>query len=171
MAAQVSERQQPGQAAATTPQEAFIEILNNMDKQRRGGFVVLARHSTSLHAVQGWCLEQSWNHEVLAARYRIGSGPVLGTALAALMTDLDYLVSQDPRDVKLLGRGDKPNLLIRTRGGHDGRAVLTKLKDARQRQRLKEMLGWLHGPQGTLDGPQVEFVLELLAQTVASEVG
>jgi len=81
-----------------SPREAFIAILNNQAKShtseagpvRTRGFVVLARNTDSLQAVQEWCAEQTWN-ECVAARYRIRSRPVFGTLFAALSDDVTEL--------------------------------------------------------------------------------
>jgi hypothetical protein len=82
----------------SSPQEAFIAILNNAAKGqatpsgpvRSRGFVVLGRNTESLQDVQEWCLQQSWN-DCLAARYRIRSKPVFGTLFAALSDDSERL--------------------------------------------------------------------------------
>src|SRR5207245_7530789 len=82
----------------SSPREAFLAILTNRGKAqtppvgpvRTRGFVVLARNTDSLQAVQEWCSDQTWN-DCLAARYRINSRPVFGTLLAALNDDSEQL--------------------------------------------------------------------------------
>jgi hypothetical protein len=76
------------------PQEKFVAILNNAAKGQKTprepvrdrGFVVLARNTESLQAVQRWCLLQSWN-DCLTARYRIKPEHVFGTLFIAFSDD------------------------------------------------------------------------------------
>jgi hypothetical protein len=100
----------------SSPQEAFVAVLNNIGKGQRQprwpvrdrGFVVLVRNTVSLQAVQGWCLQQSWN-DCLAARYRITKpAPIFGTLFAALSDD-----SSDIQDGGLSGRKPHGSVLFR----------------------------------------------------------
>ncbi|MGH7494184.1 MAG: KAP family P-loop NTPase fold protein [bacterium] len=77
--------------------DRFLAILNNRGKLkksgdqpvRRNGFVVLARGGDSLKSLQSLCFDtrQSYN-SCLTARYRLQSGTVFGTLLAAFVNDL-----------------------------------------------------------------------------------
>jgi KAP family P-loop domain len=107
-----------------SPQEAFVGILGNTAKDHKGpsgrpvrerGFVVLARNTQSLQAVQAWCLQQSWN-DCLAARYRIESGPVFGTLFAALSDDSRQMAAEgSPSPGK--GPNRRGSVLFRPDGG------------------------------------------------------
>jgi hypothetical protein len=87
-----------------SPREAFVGILSNAAKRmtsaseatsrdslvRSRGFVVVCRNTTSLQAVQQWCIQQAQT-DCLAVRYRIKKEPVFGTLLAALSDDSERL--------------------------------------------------------------------------------
>src|SRR5215203_1199400 len=84
--------------APDNPAKPFIDILNNRGKRetgrkdlliRRQGFAVLARDGLDLWPLQALCdkKHQRYN-DCLTARYRLRSGAIFGTLLAAFLIDL-----------------------------------------------------------------------------------
>lgn len=76
---------------------SFLHILNNMDKEREKGFVVVVRKPQSLQVLQALCLDpsQTWN-KCLTARYGLESAPVFASLLLAFVGDLQRI--KDGRD-------------------------------------------------------------------------
>src|SRR5215217_278201 len=83
------------EAPETGYRAAFLEILNG--SARRHGFMVVAQETQSLQSLQGLCVDPEQEKTCLTARYRLGTGPVLGTLFAAFATDLQRLFRQDTR--------------------------------------------------------------------------
>jgi KAP family P-loop domain len=75
--------------------DAFLRLLNNREKARRGGFAVVVKAPQSLQTLQALCLQQSWN-QCLTARYRLQGEPVFGTLLAAFLSDLSLWQNDKP---------------------------------------------------------------------------
>jgi KAP family P-loop domain len=83
----------------SSPDEAFLNLLANREKQSRAagpvrshGFVVVSPASSSLQPLQRLCFDkrQTFN-TCLTARYRLGVGPVFGTLFSAFAEDLRAL--------------------------------------------------------------------------------
>jgi hypothetical protein len=156
----------------SSPQEAFIAILNNAAKGktspsapvRTRGFVVLGRNTESLQDVQEWCLEQSWN-DCLAARYRIRSKPVFGTLFAALSDDSERLhlarFATSPSDPKTHG-----SILFSPTGEW---AKVIEAGFFEDPTMTSSVAGYVRGKQGKLS--QVELLLRFLSHEFALPVG
>lgn len=156
-------------AERTSQRDRFVSILNNKQKDARlhldrrvrtRGFVVLARKTQHLDAVQQWCVEQVWNHECVALRYRIQDGPVLGTLLAAALRDL--------RAMQRRGVSSRDDLSgsVRTRTeASDGQPRLAGPDGHDEIARL------VADKEGTLAGAHVAALLEDLEQIAAYAVG
>ena len=87
--------QQKGAPSGEGWADAFLRLLNNREKARRGGFAVVVKAPQSLQTLQALCLQQSWN-QCLTARYRLQGEPVFGTLLAAFLSDLSLWQNDKP---------------------------------------------------------------------------
>jgi hypothetical protein len=92
--------QEPAAAGEGDWQARFLRILGNRDDPSQSawrdlGFAVVARNARTLHAVQELCVDprRQTHNTCLTARYRLRSGPVFGTLLAAFASDL---IALDP---------------------------------------------------------------------------
>ncbi len=81
--------------------DAFLAILHGRGPYRAtrgvsggtgGGFLVIARNTRSLQELQAICAETDAPPGCLTARYRIQSGPAVGTLIAAFASDLRALM-------------------------------------------------------------------------------
>jgi hypothetical protein len=160
------QRSSGSSAGKTSQQAAFVSILNNQQKAARvgsgrpartRGFAVLVRNTDSLQVVQQWCIEQTWNPECITLRYRIESGSVLGTLLAAALCDLNEL----RRDAATLsGR-----LQVRT-ASRNGQPALVS-----DPGRINELADSIKGTRGELSSELVADVLDELNRTAAYDIG
>ena len=91
------------------PSKEFIDILNNRgiddpaasdSRMRQHGFVVLARDGVDLWPLQALCGErhQKYN-DCMTVRYRLRSGAIFGTLLAAFMRDIQNIGSRRTDDL------------------------------------------------------------------------
>lgn len=159
-------------AGRNSQQDAFVAILNNQSKDARlrvddapirtRGFVVLARETQRLDAVQQWCVEQTWNHECVAMRYRIDGGPVLGTLLAEALRDLRRIQKRGAASA----RDDLSGSVRARTAASDGQPRFgTRNGDHDEVARL------VADEHGTLAGEHVATLLRALEQIVAHTTG
>jgi hypothetical protein len=170
---QAPERQQPVQLMPDW-QDRFLAILGNHAKLdptyrdwplRRSGFVVLARGTTNLAAVQELCHGQrahAWN-QCLTARYRVDdAGPVFGTAFYGLTSDLVRLAEDDGAD--LIGdlRADSSAMTW----GPLARAIPAELIE-----RYRQLLAAPGGGAPTIPGSAIRAAIEALGSSTLIRTG
>ena len=91
------------QSSAPPYREAFLALLHGLvpgpnpsSAPPTSGFLVVARKTRSLQELQAICTEPDAPPDCLTARYRIQSGPALGTLIVAFASDLLTLAQLDP---------------------------------------------------------------------------
>ncbi|HKV30229.1 MAG TPA: P-loop NTPase fold protein [Candidatus Dormibacteraeota bacterium] len=83
------------QGSAQPYRDAFLGMLrgggtvsNSSSAAANSGFIVVARKTRSLQELQAICTTDEAPQDCLTARYRVSSGPALGTLIAAFASDL-----------------------------------------------------------------------------------
>src|SRR6266568_2228874 len=131
---------------AESYRDMFFAILNNgtkvtkapPDKRRSRGFVVLTRHAESLQPLQSLCFDGDRTiTRCLTARYRLRSGPVFGTLLQAVASDL-LMIAQSGPDTPLAGSRLRGELLPAVDGTKDGTAWARLFPDEQLRSVLQD---------------------------------
>ncbi|HEX6702952.1 MAG TPA: P-loop NTPase fold protein [Gaiellaceae bacterium] len=119
---------------------------------RERGFAVFVDRADSLQPLQALCFRDTWN-DCLTARYRLQTGPVVGTLFSALLRDLDAWHRGEPI------RGD-----ILPEHFERGWDRLVAFLIDRLRKEIPQTSALWHGT-GTID----PFELELLFRALADE--
>jgi len=157
---------QPLRAAPLQSYESdFLRILQNREKGTRGavgvrerGFAVFVERADSLQPLQALCFRDTWN-DCLTARYRLQTGPVIGTVFSALLRDLDAWHRGAPV------RGD-----ILPEHFERGWDRLVAFLIDRLRKEIPRTSALWHGT-GTIDPSELELLFRALADEGVLPVG
>lgn len=136
--------------------DQFLTILNNPNKVRENGFVVLVRGGKDLGALQSLCVDtekQTYN-TCLTARYRLRSGPVFGTLIAAFISDLQRIGRGEPQ---LMGEfAPVPSTGLWQQFLQNASSTPGAKQKASSTPVNIPFAGWIEAQQGSLDRHRLE---------------